>query len=85
MSFDVNLSKQAEAHLREQAIAMGMSLEVYVTKLLEASARPAAKALTGTKLVEYWAKQGVIGTRRDITDSLEHARQIRAEAERRSA
>lgn len=85
MSFDVDVSKKAEAHLREQAVAMGLSLEAYAAKLLEASARPAAKALTGKKLVEYWAKQGVIGTRPEITDAVEHGRQVRAKAERRSA
>jgi hypothetical protein len=35
------------------------------------------------ELVAYWQRPGLIGTRPDITDSLEHARTIRRKAERR--
>jgi len=39
---------------------------------------------TGAELVEYWHKEGVIGTRPDVIDSQAHARQIREDAERRT-
>ena len=35
----------------------------------------------GTDLVAYWEREGLIGTRPDIKDSLEHARAIRRKAE----
>jgi hypothetical protein len=38
---------------------------------------------TGAELVAYWERHGLIGTRPDITDSLEHARELRRKAERR--
>jgi hypothetical protein len=38
---------------------------------------------TGADLVAYWEREGLIGTRPDIKDSLEHARAIRRKAERR--
>jgi hypothetical protein len=37
----------------------------------------------GAELVAYWERHGLIGTRPDIKDSLEHAREIRRKAERR--
>src|SRR2546422_165852 len=37
----------------------------------------------GAELVAYWQRHGLIGTRPDITDSLEPARQLRRKAERR--
>lgn len=39
---------------------------------------------TGADLVAYWEREGLIGTRSDITDRLEHARAIRRKAERRT-
>jgi hypothetical protein len=41
------------------------------------------KPTNGAELVAYWERHGLIGTRPDITDSLEHAREIRRKAERR--
>lgn len=39
---------------------------------------------TGADLVAYWEREGLIGTRPDITDSHKHARAIRRKAERRN-
>lgn len=38
---------------------------------------------TPAEIVAYWERHGLIGTRPDITDSLEHARRLRRKAERR--
>jgi hypothetical protein len=38
---------------------------------------------TPAEVVAYWERHGLLGTRPDITDSLEHARKIRQRAERR--
>jgi hypothetical protein len=43
----------------------------------------AARARSGAELVDWWRREGVIGSRRDISDSSGHARQIRQKAERR--
>lgn len=37
----------------------------------------------GAELVAYWERHGLIGTRPDIEDSLEYAREMRRKAERR--
>jgi hypothetical protein len=39
---------------------------------------------TPAEVVAYWERHGLIGTRPDITDSLEHARRLRRKAERRA-
>ena len=36
---------------------------------------------TGAELMAYWRREGLIGTRPDITDSVEHGRAIRRKAE----
>ena len=38
---------------------------------------------TGADLVAYWEREGLIGTRPEIKDSLEHAQAIRLTAEQR--
>jgi hypothetical protein len=38
---------------------------------------------TPAEIVAYWERHGLIGTRPDIMDSLEHARAIRRKVERR--
>ena len=43
----------------------------------------AARLTTPAEIVAYWERYGLIGTRPDITDSLEDARQLRRKAERR--
>src|SRR5947209_2577807 len=35
---------------------------------------------TGAEVVAYWERHGLLGTRPDITDSLEHARALRRKA-----
>ena len=39
--------------------------------------------INGAELVEYWKRIGVFGSRPDITDSVEYARQLRRDAETR--
>jgi hypothetical protein len=39
---------------------------------------------TPAEIVAYWERHGLIGTRPEITDSLEHARRLRRKAERRA-
>jgi hypothetical protein len=38
---------------------------------------------TPAEVVAYWERHGLLGTRPDIKDSLEHARELRRKAERR--
>lgn len=39
---------------------------------------------TAAEIVAYWQQEGLIGSRSEITDSQEHARELRRQAEDRS-
>jgi len=83
MTLTLDLPKELESDLVNEAEELGMSLPDYTLRLL--FARPALKATpkNGAELVTYWQSAGVIGMRSDIDDSQQHARTLRARAEQR--
>ena len=85
MTLTLELPTELETDLLDEAAQLGLSLPEYTLRLL--LARPALKAApqTGAELVTYWQKAGVIGTRPDINDSQQHAREIRMRAEKRQS
>jgi hypothetical protein len=85
MTITLELPKELENELSQEADMLGLSLPDYTLRLL--FLRPALEAVpkTGAELVTYWRNAGVIGTRPDVTDSQQHARQVRAKAEKRTA
>ncbi|KAA0225359.1 hypothetical protein FCG40_01355 [Fimbriimonadia bacterium ATM] len=85
MDLHVNLSKETQARLRARAEELGLKVEEYAAELLERSARMPARTITGAEAVAVWKREGVIGSRGDITDSVAHARRLRRKAERRRA
>jgi hypothetical protein len=63
--------------LSGEAVKAGLSLSEYAVRLLE-TVHPAAEGVrTGSELVAYWQAEGVVGSRPDLSDSQEHARQLR--------
>ena len=83
MSIVLDLPQELESELATEATQLGWSLTEYVLRLLSTRSLVGQLPTTGAELVAYWQREGVIGTRRDITDSQAHARQIRRQAERR--
>ena len=83
MSIMLDLPQELESELATEATQLGLSLTEYVLRLLSTRSLVDPLPITGAELVAYWQREGVIGTRRDITDSQAHARQIRHQAERR--
>lgn len=83
MGILVNLPLELENRLALEAKMHGMSLPDYVLHLLSQSASNASVFKTGAEVVAYWKQEGLIGARADITDSSEHARSVRQEAETR--
>ncbi len=83
MILTLELPKELENDLLDEAEQFGLSLPEYTLRLL--LARPLLKTIpkSGAELVAYWQNTGVIGMRNDISDSQQHARQLRAQAERR--
>jgi hypothetical protein len=93
MTLTLELTPEQEQHLEEEARRQNMDAASYAKALLfeeeaaeqlePAAAQSAEEPWSGADLVAYWEREGVIGSRPDITDSLEHARAIRRKAERR--
>ena len=84
MTITIDLPSELERELTGEAKRLGIPLSEYALRVLEASSHVGQTFKTGAELVEYWQREGLIGTRSDITDSQEYARQLRARAEKRS-
>jgi hypothetical protein len=83
MSVTLDLPKELESALSDEADRLNLSLSEYILRVLTA-ARPIENVpATGAELATYWQNEGVIGTRSDIADSPEYARQLRRKAEKR--
>ncbi len=83
MSIVLNLPADLENKLAAEASRQGISLPDYLLKIISNGGEPVSRIRNGAELVAYWQQAGVVGTRQDISDSQQHARQLRAEAERR--
>ena len=83
MTLNLDLPTELETGLVAGAARAGVSVETYALRLLSAAQASSGPIETGAHLVEYWRREGAIGSRVDITDSQSHARTIREAAERR--
>ena len=88
MAIMLDIPETLEQELSDEAAQFGLSLPEYVARLL--ALRPSLSSQpkhsppkTGAELVAYWQAADLIGTRSDISDSQQHARQIREKAEKR--
>jgi hypothetical protein len=82
MTLTLELPQALEEELAAEAARLGLSLAEYALRLIERASRENAP-MTGAELVGYWQREGLVGTRPDITDSAAYAREIRAKAEER--
>lgn len=83
MTLKLDLPRELEADLAIWAAREGVSVEAYALRILSGARAGRGSIQTGAELVEYWNREGVIGTRTDIVDGQSHARAIRATVERR--
>ena len=83
MTLKLDLPEELEAELIVGAAREGVPVETYALRLLSASRPNSSRVKTGAELVDYWRREGVIGSRPDISDSQSHARAIRNAAEQR--
>ena len=83
MNISLSLPSELEHELSTEASKLNLPLTEYILRIL--SFRPSLQnpPQTGAELVSYWESTGVIGSRPDIVDSQEHARQLRHKAETR--
>jgi hypothetical protein len=83
MTLKLDLPGELEAELTVGAAREGVPVETYALRLLTDSQAGLSRVKTGAELVEYWRREGVIGSRPDISDSQSHARAIRDAAGQR--
>ena len=79
MTLTLELPSDLEEALADRAANLGLSVPDYELNLLIAGSQPLPAEKpprTGAELVEYWMREGVVGSRPDIGDSLEHAQLI---------
>jgi len=84
MGLTLELPPALANSLEREAAARGLTLPEYAVEVLAKSSADERPIRTGSDLVRYWEEAGLLGTRPDITDSSEHARRIREQAQRRA-
>ena len=85
MSITLDLPKNLEAKLSAQASRAGMTLSDYALCVLGGDKIPVVQIRNGAELMTYWMTEGVVGSRKDIKNSAQHARSIRQKAETRTS
>jgi hypothetical protein len=77
MTLILELPRELEHELANEAQQIGLSLSEYKLRLLSARPTLPLSPKTGADLVAYWQNAGLIGSRPDITDSQEHVLHLR--------
>lgn len=83
MSLTLELPPELETELVAEAERLQLPLADYVLRVLVVGRLPNPIPRTGSELVAYWKREGLIGTRPDVTDPSAHARALREKAEKR--
>ena len=84
MTLKLELSRELEKKLSTEASKLGLPLSEYALRVLATRQVPQVTPKTGKELATYWRDEGLVGTRPEISDSVEHARSLRREAEKRA-
>jgi hypothetical protein len=83
MILTLDLPPLLAAELAAEAARRQMPLQDYAVQLLASRSDPSPQFKSGAELVQYWQGAGLVGTRPDITNPSEYARDLRTRAERR--
>jgi hypothetical protein len=84
VSLIIDLPPDLEAELEAEAVQLRLPLPEYVVRVIAVGRPPSPMPRTGAEVVAYWEREGLIGTRTDITDPTEHVRALREKAERKN-
>lgn len=84
MTLTLDLPETLERKLLAEASRRRIPLEEYALRVLAGEDAGEQVPKSGAELVEYWRREGLIGSRPDILDSAAHARQIRRQVEERT-
>lgn len=83
MTITLVLPSELEYELTKEASQLNLPLAEYILRVISSRSFLQNPPKTGVELVAYWESVGVVGSRPDITDSQEHARRLRDQAEHR--
>lgn len=83
MNLTLDIPSELETELAAEAERLRLPLAEYVLRVLAVGRLPNPTPRTGAEVVAYWEREGLLGTRTDITDPVEHARALRKKAEKR--
>lgn len=83
MSIVLDLPPELESELAAEAARLQLPLAEYALRLLSGGRIVATKPRSGAELLAYWQREGLAGTRPDISDGAGHARALRQQAEKR--
>lgn len=83
MTLTLDLPAELERELSTEANQLGLSLPEYALRILSSGRAPINLPRNGAELVAYWQRERLIGTRMDIGNDQQYARELRARAERR--
>jgi hypothetical protein len=83
MTITLDLPEEVMQELSAEANQLGVPLAEYIQRVLVTGRAVEQMPQTGAELVAYWRREGLIGTRPDISDSQQHARKLRSQAEHR--
>jgi hypothetical protein len=83
MNITLELPSELERELANEASQLNLPLAEYILRVLSFCPFLQNPPKTGVELVTYWESIGVVSSRPDITDSQEHARRLRNQAEHR--
>jgi hypothetical protein len=68
------------ARLALEATELGLPLAEHIVRVLasrDPADVPSERPLAGAELIAYWTREGIIGSRADIEDPVQHARELR--------
>ena len=85
MSLTLDHPTDLASALEAEAADKQLPLSEYVVQLLADGRSSRPKPQTGAELVEFWRREGLVGTHPDVADSVEHARSLREAAQQRDA
>jgi hypothetical protein len=83
MTVTLDLPEKLVDVLSDEAARRGLSLSEYASQVLSTGRDRMPALSTGADLLAYWQSEGLVGTRPEIADSQDFAREIRRAAERR--
>jgi hypothetical protein len=81
MNITLKLPSELQHELSTEASQLKLPLTEYILRVLAFRPFLQNPPKTGVELVTYWESVGVVGSRPDITDSQEHTRRLRDQAE----